>query len=93
MERHQAERQRCREEYSINECEPENRREHLEDFCQQKELCMNTGPNTTVKMVNVAGGLMAQALNTFIGSIEHRVLAVLLVCLILGAWVLSKYVS
>lgn len=66
-DKHEADRQRCRDEYFTNECQPELRREALEDFCREREECMNTGSYSAVKMVYVLSGLIAQTLNTLIG--------------------------
>ena len=91
-DQHEANRLRCRDEYFTNECEPDKRREYLEDYCREREECMNTGSHTAVKNISVGSNLIAQALNSFFGQMEQRALLIFVLCLCLGAWVLSKYV-
>lgn len=91
--KHDAKRDECRFEYYRNKCSPEERREALEKNCRNWESCMNEGPDTAIKNIDVFFGLIVQALNTIFGKMEQKTLIFFGLILFLGAWILSKYVS
>lgn len=79
--RQEAQVVRCREEYAVNMCEPWQRRPALEEFCQEKEFCMNARANGAVKMLHIIASFIAQVFNSFFGQMELKTLVV--VCLLL----------
>ena len=92
LERQTVEVQRCRDDYYLNKCEPGQRREALEDFCQEREICMNTPPGAT-KTINILCQLLASAINSFVGTLSPTSLVVFFVVLFLGFRCLYKLLS
>lgn len=73
--------QRCTQEYFINRCEPHERVRALEDYCQERELCMNTPISATIKTTKNVLNLIGQAVNSFTEPLEYGSYG--LVCLLL----------
>ena len=40
---------KCSHDYFINKCEPHERIRALEDYCEEREVCMNTPVAATIK--------------------------------------------
>ena len=74
-------RDRCADQYYMNRCEPHRRVEALDQFCEEKEACMNTPMQAGVKAISAATGLLAQVINSFALRLELPAF----ILLILGA--------
>ena len=65
-------RDQCEDQYYENHCEPHERVEALEDFCEEKEMCMNELIQAGVKRITAFTGLISQAINTFAEGLGHK---------------------
>ena len=62
-----------------NECQPELRRDDLEDFCYRQELCMETDPYLVVTSMKVIIKFFVEMINNFIEPLSTKALGFLLI--------------
>ncbi|CDW81379.1 brr6-like protein number 1 [Stylonychia lemnae] len=70
--------QQCRIDYHENKCNPSTRVRALEQFCQDKEVCMNRDPQLINKNTKIMVKLLAEIINDFFEPLTYKTMAFML---------------
>lgn len=73
---------KCSQDYIENRCHPSDRVRALEDFCIEKEKCMNRDPLAVNKNTKIMVKLLAEIINDFFEPLTFK--AISLVVIVLG---------
>jgi len=73
--------EQCAKDYRINGCDPGTRLPALENYCQEKEKCLNTDPVKAVHSTTMTASIFAHILNELIEPLGFKTIIVLLLTL------------
>jgi hypothetical protein len=73
---------KCSQDYIENRCYPSERVRALEDFCNEKELCMNRDPATVNKNTKIMVKLLAEIINDFFEPRTYKTIILISLALI-----------
>ena len=73
---------KCRIDYFENRCLPSERVRALEEYCDDKERCMNQDPNNINKNTKIFAKLLAEIINDFFEPLSYKTMALIAIVLV-----------